>query len=310
MSKDGVVATADVDRPTILPGDRVVVVANPATRRDIGRIIASLRQAAPDDVTVDVRITGRAGEARELAREHAPGACLLVAVGGDGTVAEVASAAIEHDIPLAILPGGSTNIIARELRIPTSADGGAALVFGPHRLKAIDVGKSDRRIFLHMAGAGFDSRFFARTSSKLKRKVGWLAYLPAAGRALLDRPSEVHVRVDGQEVRAESPLVMVANGRSVAHPEFHISPDISTSDGVFDVFVITGTGPVEIFGVLGRFMTRRLDRSPYVTRLRGTHVELIADPPLPVQFDGDVDGETPVTCDILEGALRIVVPEG
>jgi len=301
------VGVAQGQKP-MLAGDRVLVVANPATRRDIRRIIAALRQAAPDGVAIDVRITGRAGEARELAFEHAVGARMIVAVGGDGTVAEVAAAAIEHDVPLAILPGGSTNIIARELRIPTSAEDGAALIFGPHRLKAIDAGSSDRRIFLHMAGAGFDSRFFARTSSKLKRKVGWLAYLPPAGRALFDTASRVHVRVDGEEIRVSSPLVMVANGRSVMLPNVHIAPGISKSDGVFDVFVVTGTGPIEKARVLGRFLTRHLDRSPYVKRLRGRHVELLADPPLPVQFDGDVDGETPVTFDILEGVLEIVVP--
>lgn len=286
----------------------MLVVANPATRRDIRRIIGALREAAPSGVGIDVRITSRAGEARELAMEHAPGASLLIAVGGDGTVAEVAGAAIEHDLPLAILPGGSTNIIARELGIPTSPQAGAKLIFGPNRLKPIDAGSSDRRTFLHMAGAGFDSRFFARTNSRLKRKVGWLAYLPPAGMALFDQPSEVVVKVDDEEIRATSPLVLVANGRSVMQPSIHIAPGISKSDGVFDVFVVTCNRPIEKARVLGRFLTRQLDRSPFVKRLRGKHVELRAEPPLPVQFDGDVDGETPVTFDILEGVLHIVVP--
>ena len=291
------------------PGDRVLVVANPVTRRDIRRIIASLRRAAPEGVAIDVRITTRGGEARELARRHAEGARLILAIGGDGTVAEVASAAIEERIPLAILPGGSTNIIAREMHIPTDADAGAALVFGRHRLKSIDAGTSDRRVFLHMAGAGFDSRFFARSSSKLKRKIGWLAYLPAAARALFDQPSEVRVMVDGREVRARSPLVLVANGRSVMHTAMQVASGISKSDGIFDVFVVTATSQMEKAQVLGRFATRNIDRSAHVIRLRGRHVELEADPPLPVQFDGDVDGETPVTFDVLPGALRVVVPE-
>jgi diacylglycerol kinase family enzyme len=292
-----------------VPGDRVLVVANPMSRRDIRRIIAALRRAAPEGVKIDTWLTTRAGEARELAATHAPGARLVVAVGGDGTVADVAEAAIAQGLPLAIVPAGSTNIIARELGIPSDPDAGAALIFGRHGLKLIDVGRGDDRIFLHIAGAGFDSRFFARSNPQLKRKVGWLAYLPAGARALWDRPSEVRVRVDDTEVRCVSPLVMVANGGSVIHSAMRIASGISKSDGVFDVFVVAARNPVEKARVLGRFATRNLDRSPYVTRLRGRHVELHADPPLPVQCDGDVVGDTPMVFDMIERALQVVVPE-
>jgi diacylglycerol kinase (ATP) len=284
------------------------VIANPATRRNIRTIIAELRRVAPDGVTIDVRITKRAGEARELAGEHAPGSRMVIAVGGDGTVAEVASGIIGLGVPLAILPGGSTNIIARELGIPTDIDAGTALICGPHRHNRIDVGRADRRHFLHMAGAGFDSQMFARSSSKLKRRVGWLAYLPAAARTLLDRPALARVTVDGTEVAARSPLVLVANGRSVAHPKLTIAEGISRSDGVFDVFIVTAVRPGPMVRVLGRFATRHIDRSPYVTRLRGRQVTIEAEPALPVQFDGDVDGTTPVSIDMMPGALDVVVP--
>ena len=290
-------------------GDRLLVVANPASRRDIRKIVASLRQAAPIGVTIDVRITSHAGEARSLADKHADGARMVIAIGGDGTVAEVATGVLGKNIPLAILPGGSTNIIAREMRVPTRVEAGAAVLLGKHRVKWIDVGTYGEHVFLHMAGAGFDSRFFARSNPRLKRKIGSMAYLPAAARTLFDRPSEVRVTVDGQEVRAVSPLVMVANGRSVMTAAMTIAPDISKSDGLFDVFVVTGTSPVAKASVLARFVTHHLDDSPYVTRLRGRHVELEADPPLPVQLDGDVCGMTPAAFEIVDLALPIVVPE-
>ncbi len=300
---------ADERRIQIGSGDRLLVVANPATRRDIRVVIAALRAAAPDGVEIDVRITTRAGEARELAERHAAGASLIVAVGGDGTVAEVASAVVHKEIPLAILPGGSTNIIARELRVPTRSADGAALIFGPHRVRWVDAGWSERRIFLHMAGGGFDSRLFARSNAAWKRRVGWLAYLPAAARTLLDRPSMVRITVDGAEYRAKSPLVLVANGKSVVHPALKLARGISKGDGAFDVFIVTAEGPIQMARALARAATRRLDRSPYVIRLRGIEVAFDADPPLPVQFDGDVDGETPVTLRVLPGAIRVIVPE-
>jgi YegS/Rv2252/BmrU family lipid kinase len=292
----------------VQPGDRLLAIANPATRRDIRRIIAALRHAAPEGVEIDVRISRRAGDARELALAHAEGARLLVAIGGDGTVADVASAAIQHRLPLAILPGGSTNIIARELGIPADPGAGAALIFGAHRLKQIDAGASDRRIFLHMVGAGFDSRFFARSNPALKRKVGWLAYLPAAARTLFDRPVVARVTVDGTEVRAVTPMVLVANGRSIIHSALRIAEGISKSDGVFDVFIVTARSGPQKARVVGRMVTRKLDASPFVIRLRGQEIAIETDPPLPVQFDGDVSGETPVRIRMLPGALRVVVP--
>jgi YegS/Rv2252/BmrU family lipid kinase len=290
-------------------GDRLLVVANPAIRRNISRVVDSLKQAAPAGVDIDVRITTRAGEAAELAHQHAPGAKMVIAIGGDGTVAEVAAAVIEHGIPLGILAGGSTNIIAREMRVPTDTDAGAALILGPHRVRSIDVGHSDRRVFLHMAGAGFDSRLFARSNSRLKRRIGWLAYLPSAARALTDKPSMVKVVVDDRTFEAKSPMVLVANGKSVVHPLMKLASGISKADGKLDVFIVTATGPVALARVLGKAALQRMDESPYVTRMSGKHIEIVADPPLPVQFDGDVDGVTPVILDIEAAALKVVVPE-
>lgn len=292
----------------VQPGDRLLVIANPATRRNIRTIIDALRRAVPDGVAIDVRITRHAGEARQLAHEHAAGARMVIAVGGDGTVAEVTSEIAELDVPLAILPGGSTNIIARELGIPTDIEAGTALICGPHQHKRIDIGRSDRRHFVHMAGAGFDSRLFARSNSKLKRRIGWLAYLPAAARSLLDRSAFVTVTVDGTLISARSPLVLVANGRSVAHPKLTIAEGISKSDGVFDVFIVTAVRPVSLARVLGRLATRHIDRSPYVTRLQGKRVTIESEPELPVEFDGDVDGATPITVELMPGALQVVVP--
>jgi diacylglycerol kinase family enzyme len=298
------------DTGTMRPGDRLLVIANPATRRDVRQIIGALRCAAPDGVTIDARITSRAGEARELAALHADGAKMLVAVGGDGTVADVAGAAIYHDLPLAIMPGGSTNIIAGELGIPSDPGAGAAVIFGRHTLERLDAGACGDRVFLHMVGAGFDSRFFARSNPALKRKVGWLAYLPAAARTLFDRPVAARVTVDGTEVRAVTPMVLVANGRSIIHAALRIASGISKSDGIFDVFIVTAQSGPEKARVVGRMLTRDIDASPYVIRLRGREVEIETDPPLPVQFDGDVAGETPVRLEMMPGALQVVVPPG
>src|SRR5690606_32188864 len=187
-----------------------------------------------------------------------------------------------------IMPGGSTNIIAQELGIPTGPGAGAALIFGRHRLVRMDAGACGDRVFLHMVGAGFDSRFFARSNQALKRKVGWLAYIPAATRTLFDQPVEARVTVDGDEVRAITTMVLVANGRSIIHSSLRIADGISKSDGVFDVFIVTARSGPEKARLLGHLIKRDIDASPHVIRLRGQEVRIETDPSLPVQFDGDV----------------------
>jgi diacylglycerol kinase family enzyme len=309
-----------------------VAIVNPATRRPAGPIVALLQERVPPGVTLDVRETDRAGATERLALAALPGADLLVAVGGDGTVAGVASAIGAYragggpDVPIAIVPAGSTNITARELRIPVKPEAAIDLLFGrrPNALATIDLGRCDDTYFLHMAGAGLDSRLFAETDPALKRKIGWLAYLPPTIRNLRAPAARYRIVADpsppsGQapppgsgEVRTiltvESPLVLVANGGAIVAPKFQLFPEIRTDDGWLDVLVFTPRSRLAIAQTLARAATLSLHRSPYVLRLRARQIALEAEPPQPVQLDGDLERTTPVTFSVLPAALRVVVP--
>lgn len=292
----------------IMPGDRILIVANPATRGNVARIERELIAAAPAGVTLDLRLTNAPGHGRTLALAAAPGARLLVAVGGDGTVSDVAAAAVEYDIPLAIIPGGSTNIIARELGISRDPEESARLIFGPHRIRRLDAGICNDRVFLHMAGAGFDSQLFALTEPTLKRRIGWPAYLPAAARALRLPAAHVHLQVDGDSLELTSPLVLVANGMSIIHPRLRVHRAFRSDDGWIDLMVVTATSPMAIARTLGRLALTQLDRSPYVIHLRAKSVHLETTPVLPIQLDGDVVTQTPATFGVRPGAVGLVAP--
>lgn len=289
-------------------GDRVLVVANPATRGRVDNIEDALARALPPGVLLDVRLTTGPGEARVIALDAAPGARLLVAVGGDGTVADVATAAMEYQLPLGIVPIGSTNIISRELGIPSRADAAARVLFSAHRVRQLDAGVCNGRTFLHMAGAGFDSRFFALTNPRWKRQVGWPAYLPAAARALRLPAAVARIQVDDQTLEMVSPLVLVANGMSIIHPRLRVHNAFRPDDGWIDLMAVTATSPLAIARTLGRLAVTQLHRSPYVVHMRAKNVTLETDPVLPIQLDGDVVSETPATFEVRPGAMRIVVP--
>ncbi len=305
---DGVDIAENVETITWKRGDRILAIANPATRGNVARIERTLIAAMPAGVTLDLRLTRGPGDGRLLAHDGAAGARLVVAVGGDGTVSDVASAAIEHGIPLGVIPAGSTNIIAREIGIPRDPTEAAGLLFGRHRLHRLDAGVCGERAFLHMAGAGFDSRLFDLTDSRWKQRVGWPAYLPAAARALRLPAAQFRLHIDDEFLEMTSPLVLVANGMSIIHPRLRVHRAFRPDDGWIDVMIVTATSPYAISRTLGRLAIAQLHRSPYVVHRRAKRCHIETDPVLPIQLDGDVVTSTPATFTIRPQAVTFVAP--
>lgn len=289
---------------------RYLVIVNPATRREPSRILTRLRQFCPDGIELDIHVTDGPRTARALAQQHLAGATAVIAVGGDGTVGEVASVIIGTDVPLGIIPAGSTNIIAQEMGIPMRTRRAVQLVFEPWHLRTVDVGRVGEHCFLHMAGAGVDSRMFALASPAMKRRAGWLAYIPAGGRALLETPALFTVEMDGQSRHLVAPLVLIANGGSVITPWLKLMPDLRADDGWLDVLIFSATSVRPILRTVLDTLTRRLDASRHVEHHRARVITLASEPPLPVQLDGDVVTMTPVTIEILPASLRVIAPRG
>jgi diacylglycerol kinase family enzyme len=287
---------------------RVAAIINPATRKVATRVIDALEAACPPGVELDIYRTTQPGQAISLARLAAERAGIVVAVGGDGTVAEVATGLIGSGASLGIVPAGSTNITAQDHGIPDRTEDAARLIFGPHFVRRIDVGECGGRRFLHMAGAGLDSHFFLRTSRALKRRVGWLAYVPAAANALRQPPARFDISVDGRSLTITSPLVLVANGASVITPMIRLHPGVHDQDGWLDLLAFTATTPRPIAQSLWGFATGSLATSPYLIHLRGQRISLVSDPVLPVQLDGDVVKRTPASFTVVPRAIGVIVP--
>ena len=287
---------------------RFLIVANPVTRRGAETIIEQIRRVAPPNARVDVQFTEPTHMAPGALSSRAGEYEAVMAVGGDGTVAEVATAIDGHEIAIGIIPAGSTNVIARNLRLPYDPIDAALLVFRRPHTRRIDVGICNGRRFLHMAGAGFDSRIFATTSKRLKRHLGWVAYLQGATQTIFEPPVHFAITVDGTSLECESPLVLIANGGSIIRPSIPVHPGIRYDDGLLDVIIFTATRPVEIASTLGRLATRSLEKSPYTIHVRGREIDLASTPSIPVQLDGDIIGDTPARFTLLPRALEIIVP--
>lgn len=291
-------------------GDTVVVLINPNTRVDSMQVRAALGQWLPDGVNLRVHETRRDVSTEKLAREVTKDADGVIACGGDGTVSEVAAALDERKIPLGIIPGGSTNIIAQELGIPGSISAAVALAYGPFDIHQMDVGTCNDHVFLHMAGTGLDSLTFEATDASLKRRFGWVAYVPAALKALRERANAFHITIDDEEHAVTSPLVLIANGSSIINSAFKIDESIKSDDGQLDVLIVTANRPHELAMLIahaGNPMATLSD-SPWIIHRKARRIRVESDTPQPVQLDGDVSAETPAVFGILPQAIGISVP--
>jgi diacylglycerol kinase family enzyme len=286
-----------------------LLIANPATKGNIPTYVAAVRAAAPPSVDVWVRYTRRGDYPLADVADIIDDADLLIAVGGDGTVATVADLAMARQLPLAIIPAGSTNIVARDLGIPSDPSTAANLIFGNHRERLIDLGRCNDRWFLHMGGSGIDSKLFMATDQARKRRYGWKAYVGPAIRNLFSTQARYTLTTEFGSLSVMSPLILVALGGALITPEIKIASGISRDDGLLDVFVFTPSNSTKLVDTGLRLISRQIEASPYVTRIRCTELLLEADPEMPVEIDGDVTTHTPAHFTISPLALNVIVPK-
>jgi YegS/Rv2252/BmrU family lipid kinase len=242
------------------------------------------------------------------------GCDLVVACGGDGTVSSVANPLIGTDTPLGIVPLGTTNVLARELGVPVDPDAALALLTGGHALALVDamaMGPEGRACFTQL-GVGLDALMIRDTGPEQKKRFGRLAYLwTAATRLAGFQPRRFLLTVDGATARPRASQVVVANAGTLGQPPLRWGPDIRPDDGVLDVCVIRARTVWDGARVAWNFVLGRHRRAPnvwYLTARREVTVATAKPKPLPVQADGEIVGQTPVTVRVRPGAVKVVVP--
>jgi diacylglycerol kinase family enzyme len=241
--------------------------------------------------------------AREAVRS---GVDLVLASGGDGTITSCVGGVAGSGIPLAVLPCGTGNLLARNLGLPLSLDEAlhVALTGSDRRL---DVGTANGRPFVVMAGAGFDAELLAGASEQMKKSAGWAAYVVSALRHLRDRPARVVMRADqGPPQRRWASGVIAGNVGSL-QGNVRLLPDAVPDDGVLDVAVLAAWGWAAWLRLAADVLLRR--RTSRLTRLACR--ELLADVSRswPWQVDGEVMGSTrQLRVSVQPGSLLLRVP--
>lgn len=292
---------------------RILLITNPAAARTRSRvteaIISVLRR---EGCTVDLAETTGHGDAARIAKLGADDGVDAVAVyGGDGTVMQAVSGIVGHDIPIGLIPGGTGNLLAGNLRLPKKpVDAARALARG--RPRVIDLGKVERdsgtRYFAVACGSGFDAALMERTSGEAKRRWGVAAYV-ARGWTLADEIPAVPytVTVDGHAVELHASAILVANCSEFIPPLVKLAPGIALDDGVLDAVILTANGLVEAAQILWKLTVGQVDGSK-IRHLRGREIRVESASSRPVQLDGEVDGSTPFVAQVVQGAMSVLVP--
>lgn len=294
----------------------ILVIANPVASRTRPAAVRDVRDTLRrGGWRVEVAETCGPGDARRLAAEGVRAGVETVAVfGGDGTTMQAAASLIGTEVSLGLIPGGTGNLLAGNLRIPSSPVR-AARALARGRVRQIDLGRLDsggeHHFFAVACGAGFDTRIMAETSAAMKRRWGMGAYVATTLRLINQvRSVRYGIRVDGVEYEANGALVLVANCAEVLPPLLRFGDGVAPDDGLLDVVVLRADSFADGVHAIWHFLRQARGPASRIGHVRGREIRVETDEPVLAQLDGDLGGATPFDAIVLPQALRVHVPEG
>lgn len=303
------------------------MVVNPIKFEDLGDVREQVEQACARN--------GRPGPAWYETTETDPGegptraavddgADLVCPLGGDGTVRAVAQALVrigrheragdEATVPIGLLPGGTGNLLARNLELPLQLDEALDVALGGAN-RTIDVatlscdGSEEESVVLVMAGMGLDADTMAGADERVKARLGWPAYVISGLRALLNRGFAVRVSADeGPLVSRHARTVVVGNCGTLTGG-VELMPGARLDDGLLDAVLVAPRGLFGWGAVVADVLARRRRGHGRLRQVTSRRVEIRTGRPVAAQLDGDAIGEcTRMVVSVLPHALTVRVP--
>lgn len=257
--------------------------------------------------TWEVLYTQHAGHAVELAAgQAAEGTFAVVAVGGDGTINEVARSLVHTQTALGIIPCGSGNGLARHLQIPMDARK-AIEVINEGRTEVIDYGKINDVPFFCTCGVGFDAFVSLKFSQAGKR--GPLTYLEKTlVESLKYRPETYEVEMDGSTMRYKAFLIACGNASQYGNNAY-IAPQATLDDGLLDVTILEPFTVLDVPSLSFQLFNKTIDQNSRIKTFRCRSLRIRRSAPGVAHFDGDpvMMGEN-INVKILQKGLRVIAP--
>lgn len=238
------------------------------------------------------------------------GSDLVIAAGGDGTVAAVAAGMVHSHTPLGIVPTGTWNAIARSLQIPFMPLRSLNLMTGNHKIKKLDLMEVGNQIHAMNIGIGFSSTMIKTTNRTEKRKFGNLAYFATIFKQIFGFQLRRYViEADGVRYRGRATEIFVANYGMVGFTALESVLNVKPDDGKVDLLIFRARTILDLPSVFWQAFIKHRERGPKYRQISAAQsISIRTIPPIPVQADGELIGETPIEVRVLPRSVRVIVP--
>lgn len=257
-----------------------------------------------------IQYTKYHGHATILAEDAAENCSIIIAVGGDGLVNEVAAGMMSTSAVLGIIPAGSGNAVANHFTIPHGHEEAIDCINKMH-ISTVDTAFVNGKHFLAVAGTGFDAEVAALFAGSKSR--GFFTYIRlSAMKYFTYKPAEYEITVDGNIHRKKTFVISVANSSQYGNNAY-ISPEASTKDGILDVSIIKPFPIYKSLLIIWRLFSKTLNHSPYFENIRGRNIairKVNKDAKLCLHYDGEPGGMVDeIKISVFPKSLRIITPE-
>jgi len=294
---------------------QILVIVNPAAgQRLAAKIRASIEEYFGTRRDFVIRESTDAAHTQRLALTAADEGFDLVAVaGGDGTVRGAVDGIMKSGskLPLAQIPTGTTNFVARAMLIPMSVQGALELL-DKGKTMPFDIGylPQHNEYFVFVAGTGYDARLIHDTPRHLKKKIGFFAYVSTGLKHLKTvQPVRMTVEIDGAVSNLRAHTVMAVNIGTIPNLGFAFAPDTDPHDGKLNVEIMSTRSMWTSLLVMMKILFKRYYGFADLKHLQARRIRVISDPPFPVEIDGDAMGMTPFVAEVIPGGMTFLVPQ-
>lgn len=261
-----------------------------------------------DSYEYEVAYINKNRAAKEIAEDAInEGFDVVVIVGGDGSINQVAQALVNTDIVMGIIPSGSGNGLARHLGIPMRFSG-AIDVIKTGYVQKIDTGEVNERLFVSLCGTGFDA-LIAKKFARVKRR-GFFSYLQLVTENYVKyKPRKYKIRIGEEKITTQALLVCCANSSQFGYNTV-IAPHAKVDDGILDLAIVKKVPLLQTSFIMPFLFTKMIDRSPYVDILKTDEVVIKRKRNKVVNIDGDPQkvGKN-LHVKINKQSLNVIVPK-
>jgi YegS/Rv2252/BmrU family lipid kinase len=304
--------TQQTDTPPV-SARRIFVVLNPVAGNSQPQVISEALDKYLETEPYEIyETTGQEDVPAIVTDAIERGFNFFVAAGGDGTVFGVANGLIDTDLPLAVLPMGTVNTLARELNIPLTLEDAVALLRDEYTTRCIDAIQVDSQICLLNVSIGVSALTIVEAEGQRnwKRMLGMPTYLALGLKNLIGfQPETFKLEVDGKSVRVRAKEIMITNARIIGIELFYWGPHVRPDDGRLDVCIVRSRSLMDHLVLVWNLLWGRQTRNSQLRYLEiDEYLKVETKKSLPVQGDGEFVGHPPVEIKVLPAAFRLVVP--